>query len=265
MLSQATCALFHSLLAQCSLSRLYILRGATSWWACGHMRSRCTRQEICFALPGVGNRSLPRSRRPTSMLLTAGVLSGLGGQRLRRSTVDPSGGHRTGAHGLRLAGRSAIVDHRSLPGWCVPACGAAFPGAYVRYSGLVSAPPYRAGALASLCAQALMCRYPQAERPNLSVYTFGQPRLFNRAGAVEYGNLVPDHWALICQNASCLISSGAGWRCRSSCCRTSGCLWLLAGWKLKSPPFIHVRCPLILRCRTPCLASQLAAINVRDG
>ena len=50
------------------------------------------------------------------------------------------------------------------------------------------------GALATLCAHDLRTTYKQQE---LTVYTFGEPRVGNRAFAIEYNGLVPAHFAVI--------------------------------------------------------------------
>eukprot|EP00887_Chlorella_sp_A99_P006190 scaffold3.g6190.t1 len=53
------------------------------------------------------------------------------------------------------------------------------------------------GGIATLCAQALARRHPGA---SITVYTYGQPRVGNRAFALEYNELVTNHWSLICGN-----------------------------------------------------------------
>ncbi|GAB4822203.1 hypothetical protein N2152v2_009249 [Parachlorella kessleri] len=51
------------------------------------------------------------------------------------------------------------------------------------------------GAMASLAAVELQQRWPSS---SLQVYTYGQPRVGNRAFAAEYDALVKDHWSVIC-------------------------------------------------------------------
>ena len=50
------------------------------------------------------------------------------------------------------------------------------------------------GALATLAAHALRLTYPTS---NITVYTYGQPRVGNDAFAYEYNQLIPNHWAVI--------------------------------------------------------------------
>ena len=60
--------------------------------------------------------------------------------------------------------------------------------------------------MASLAALDLKRRWPSSR---LCVYTYGQPRVGNRAFANEYEGLVPDHWSVVCNQVGSGLKSCA--------------------------------------------------------
>lgn len=85
-----------------------------------------------------------------------------------------------------------------------------------------AAPPRPAGhslggATATLAALDLRLCHPTAR---FTVYTFGQPRVGNRPFATEYDALLPEHWAVVCdqvgRHAEWSEAGRFGWTCSSS-------------------------------------------------